>query len=98
MIKNIHQPLLPDSVTIRMRLQLIQSGVGIGVWNKVWFGRTILNPYVGVNDRVQYGTTKSEAALGVYFCPSDRGGYGGAWGNAGGKDRLQPALLAWLQL
>ncbi|MEN6383610.1 MAG: prepilin-type N-terminal cleavage/methylation domain-containing protein [Phycisphaerales bacterium] len=55
----------------------------------------LLNPYIGVNNRVQYGTTKSEAALGVYFCPSDRGGYGGAWGNAGGKDRL-PTLHYWL--
>lgn len=53
----------------------------------------LLNPYVGVNGNLEYST--ADASLGVYLCPSDRGGYGGAWGNAGGKDRL-PTLHYWL--
>lgn len=53
----------------------------------------LLNPYIGVAGKVQFDTTNQ--ALGVYMCPSDRGGYGGAWANSGGKDRL-PSLHHWL--
>ena len=53
----------------------------------------MLNPYIGVKEKAKFNSTNK--SLGVFFCPSDRGGYGGAAKTMLGKDWL-PTLGYWL--